>query len=356
LNKKANILFLTVIIVTVLSTVLFYPGKIPYKLEVIGKILPHRDVAVNRGVDGLISVSVNDNLSGTLESSFVTELQRGDAVTFRFHRSIVPGADIAAGDTICLIDSHEIERELVRLRGELDIEKASLRLARTGEKESVIDESRKILESAKEELSEHERILERRKKLYEAGILPYQDYEMTLSRLALYRIEVRKAEAQLETVQTGVKPEEIDLIISRISGIERDIAALTERLSRFTITSPFPGTVLDTSTDGSVVTIGDMSQLCVIMPIKLKNRSYIKKDQPVEFTIEGVGETLHGSIRSLGNVVRITRAEQTLMATAILDGNGHGLLAGTITKCDILLEPVTLLEYCTRTINTVFNR
>ncbi|MFC1485666.1 HlyD family secretion protein [Candidatus Latescibacterota bacterium] len=334
--------------------VFFYSGTFPFRIEVVGKILPWRDMTVSAGDDGIISVMVHDNLNGTRESRFLTELERGDVVMWRLHHAVVPGATIDEGDTVCRIYSSEIERELVNLRGELDIRKAALKLVETGEKESVIEEARHFVASAHEQLNEQENITVRQKALFEAGFVPYQDYELAASQLELFRIEVEKAEAQLATVMTGVKREERDYIIAAIAGLEHDIDALAEKRGHLTITAPFSGKVFDQYADSSAtVTIGDMSRLCVMLLVELKHIQYIRRNQTVEIRVDGIDETLRGTLTSVGTVSRMVLDNQVTVAIAVLDSPGRELPAGAIADCRIHVEPVTVREYLRRTITTI---
>ena len=334
--------------------VFFYPGTIPYSVEVIGKILPWRDMTISAGDDGIISVMVHDNLRGTQESRFLNELERGDVMMWRLHRSVVPGTTVDEGDTICRIFSSEIERELVNLRGELDIQRAALRLVETGEKESVVEEARQFVASAHEFLNEQENITIRQQALYEAGFIPYQDYELAVSQLEIYRIEVQKAEAQLATVMTGVKREEREFILASITSLEHDISALTEKQRHMTIIAPFSGKVLDQYADSSAtVAIGDMSQLCVVMLVDLKHNQFVKKNQTVEIRIDGYDETMRGTITNLGTVIRMVLDNQVTVAIAVLDSPDWVLPVGIIADCKIVVEPVTVREYFQRTISIV---
>lgn len=354
LKKHIPRLILSGAIIVAVYVVFFYSGTVPFRIDVVGKILPWRDMTVSGGDDGIISVMVHDNLNGTRESRFLTELERGDVVMWRLHHAVVPGAAVDEGDTVCRIYSAEIERELVNLRGELDIQKAALRLVETGEKESVVEEARQFVSSAHEQLSEQENIVIRQKALWEAGFVPYQDYELAESQLELYRIEVEKAEAQLATVTTGVKREEREYIVAAIAGLEHDIDALAEKQRYLTITAPFSGKVFDQYADSSAtVAIGDMSRLCVTLLVDLKHSRYVKKNQTVEIRIDGFNETMRGTIMSLGTVTRMVLDNQVTVAIAVLDAPERELPAGAIANCRILAEPVTVREYLSRTISAI---
>ena len=285
MNRKRDIFIIPFLLVTAIVVTALYPHKIEYTLGVVGKLLPKRDISVYRTADGVISVVNTDHIQGIEKSNYVSELVRGDTVEFHLGTSIVPGNNVTAGDTLCWIDSYEIVRELDSLEGELLIEKAALEVLLVGEKSSVIDEARSNLEAIRENVKELSRIAERQKELHGSGFLTYQEYELTLSQLEIGRSELKRAEAQLETVRTGSKQEEINLARAKISHFERQISSLHEKLSRMTVILPFSGKVMDstsstiasgagtvvaannTMNEGYIATVCDQSLLCAIMPV-----------------------------------------------------------------------------------------
>ena len=355
-RKRSNIIIAVSFIIAITIFVIYYPYKIQYDLEVAGKILPSEEMHVTCSIDGIISAVVTDNIRGLETSTFVTELERGDIVSLAYNTAIQTGSAIASGDTICWIQSQLAENELTSLQGDLAVERASLDIARTGQKESIIDEANRDLEAARELLTEQRNIVERQQNLLSQNLIPYQEYEQSMSQLTLYELAVEKAQSRLVTVQTGTTPQEIGLIEARIAAIQSEIDALSRKISRFHIVAPFTGTVLDPGTEANVVTVGNLSHMCVIIPIKLKNVPYIHQNQQVEYIVEGIAEPLHGEILNIGNVAGVTRDVQTVIATASIQLAGETLPVATIVRCNIRLEPVTLLEYCFRSVNTTFNR
>lgn len=374
MTKKQDIYIVFILLTAACAIVAFYPHKIDYTLQVVGKLLPQRDISVYRTADGVISVVTTNHIHGVETSNFVSELVRGDAVKFQLGNTIIPGKIVSAGDTLCRIDSHEIVSEINDLESELLIEKATLAMIIAGEKTSVIDEARSNLDAAREQVNELTRIAERQKELQGSGFLTYQEYELTLSQLKIAQSEVRSAEAQLATVQTGSKQEEINLTKARINRIEHQIDNLKEKLARMTVIVPFSGLVVDNMSssivsgsgtkttgnnamnEGYIATVCDQSMLCVIMQVKVKNIPYISRNQKIEIAVEGVEKPVPGAITSIGNVAQVMRDEQTVQVTATLEPGDYDIPVGMICICDIFLEPVTLFEYCKRSINTVFNR
>ena len=347
--KKLKLIILIAFIIISL-TVLFYSGEVPYKIRVTGKISPGKEWIVARG-DGLITSTLYDNITGKTESYFVSHFERGDAVQFKLNESIIPGASISKGDTIAWIDSRDIERQFVQLNGELKTQKALLTSLTTGDKKTIIEEAKRRVDHTIEAFEEQQRIVERLEQLSNTGIIPYQEYEVSRSNLKLFSINVDIAEAQLQTVQSGVKQEEIEVIVTRINALEKNIKALLALVNDYTLTSPISGIVFETSSADTLVDIGDVTEVSVIIPIKLVNRQYINPNQDVECKIIGSNDIFHGKILKLGNIVHVVNGEQVIIVTASIKTENRELLPGTIMQCIIICEPVTSREYLKRLVN-----
>ena len=143
----------------------------------------------------------------------------------------------------------------------------------------MILEAERVLEHARETFDEHQKIVARLEKLSGSGFVPYQDYEIALSTRNLFMINIEIAEAQLKSVQTGLKQEEVEMISSQITSLEEEIDTLLERSENYTLTSPLSGVVFETSPGDTLVSIGDTSSYTVIIPLKLKNRNYVNPQQ-----------------------------------------------------------------------------
>jgi hypothetical protein len=341
------------ITIAIVTVILFYPGKFPYSLEVVGKILPLKEWVVIQGRNGLLTAVLRDNSLGKFDSYYVTEIERGDPIRFNIHQSVAPGHYITKGDTIGWIDSNEIERQLVQLNRELQAQKGLLRIASTGEKESMVLEARRVLDHARETYDEHQKIVARLEKLSGSGFVPFQEYEIALNTQNLFMINIKIAEAQLQSVQTGLKQEEIDMIASQIENLEEEIGVLRVRLDKYVLISPLSGMVFETLPGDTLINIGDISSYTVIIPLKLKSSACVGLQQQVKFSIEGSNSAFDGKITKLGNVVHILNGEQVILATAHLDTQSNNILNGSLIRCSIICDQLTLREHIIRSVVTV---
>lgn len=90
-----------------------------------------------------MTTNLTNNVLGTVEAYSVHQVERGDNVTFKLHPDILPGAAVAAQDTVCNLNSSELVRQLARLRGERAAQMSLLLAYQAGEKASVVEEAKK---------------------------------------------------------------------------------------------------------------------------------------------------------------------------------------------------------------------
>ena len=131
-SRKSLIIWIVVISVIVLLLVL--PIKLNHSLHVKGKILPGKEWIVYKGTDGRLTSLLTNYKTGINQSYDVTLFDRGDAMKFTFNTALHSGSHIEIDDTIAVLYSNEIERQIENLKGLIASAKASLILYATREK------------------------------------------------------------------------------------------------------------------------------------------------------------------------------------------------------------------------------
>jgi hypothetical protein len=336
------------ILLAAIIFIMVYPGDIPYEIKTVGKILPIKEWVVTRDMSGVMSAILRDNSLGQIESYYVADFERGDPVRFHLHPSINIEMQISEGDTVGWIESNELELELVRIRGLLDTQKLLLKVAESGEKESLVLEEERRVEHAREEYAGQEKIVTRLKELYEADFGPYQDYETALNELNLLKINIDIAEQELKTVQTSTKPEEVAMISQGIDNLEKEIEALLDTYEDYTITSPLSGVIFESTLGDTLVKIGDISSYSVVIPLGINSMGNVHPGQKIEYMIDRVEETFEGTIERMGNVIHLLNGQQVILVNANLEYSDKVLLNGLLVRCSIICEPMTLREHVRR--------
>ena len=345
---------IVILLLLAVFSVCFLPCKIPYTIETPVKIQAAREWAVITDHAGFVSAVMQNNATGATGTCFMTELVRGDAMEIDISPAVQPGVLISAGDTVVTISSIEIERERASLNRELASQRALLTAAEAGEKQSLVAGAANNLVHAREKLAEQERIVTRLGELQKSGYVAYQEYETAQSTADLYRINVDIAEAELQSVQTGVRPEDAAIVRETIRSIEAEIGILETKLASFTITAPISGIVMETLAPDTLVWVADNSEFVAVIPVRLDVERDVRENMAVSLILPGSGEKLNAVITRVGNTAARSMREQVVIATAVItDPNPH-VYHGELVNCRIHSDPLTIREYLARFTGPLF--
>lgn len=330
------------------------PINLPTSISAHGKILPVREWTLVRDADGNIGSLLHDHLRGRVDNYGVSRFERGDAIEMRLKQGVESRAHVAAGDTIAYISSNETERQLARLSGDLAATLASLDLVRSGEKAPVVGEAQMYLQRAKERLRYQEAELERLKPLQERQLVSTQDIEAAESQFRILQAEVAVAEARLDAVTTGAKPEQVELAQRQAETLQREIKTLHDRLERHTVTSPISGVVLRSFGADTLLSVRDTSAYMVVMPIPVSDHGRLAPGQPVSIRTPPIATAVRARIYQLGDTVHLLGGEQVVLVTAVIEQPPAGIMPGAFARCSIEQGRVRLRTYVKQSLLSPF--
>jgi hypothetical protein len=256
----------------------------------------------------------------------------------------MPGSAVNAGDTIVRIRSHQLAFEISRLSGELAVSRATLVMARSGEKETIIREAERALASARERADLQARLFDRQDSLFRRNLVSREVYEVARNEARVAEIEVAVAEARLQTVTTGTKPDQIRVIESQIAALEKELGVLEQQAEVLTLVSPFPGIFFSSPGADTLCGVADTSNIA-LMPIPVEYLSRITPGQEVTVRIPGLTELCGGTVSRLDRQVRLVDGKQVIMTTALLHATGGGLPSRLIVTGSIEIGRVSVARY-----------
>lgn len=351
---KQRVYFVT--LPALLAIILVLPIRVPYTVSAPGKVLAAREWIVIRQTDGRLMSILVDHKRGVHRSYAVSQFERGDAVQFNLRDHLTAGARVVAGDTIGVIHSNQFEYSLVALEGELAEAMASLELSTSGEKESVVAEAERKVKFATKALEEQQRIATRLDSLYHRNLVSREEYEIAADEKELREIKVAIAEAQLQSVTSGAKSEQIALIQSRIRALNNEIATLRRRLHHFTLISPISGTVNQVFSADTMLVISDTTEFVVLMPIDWRQRKHLKINDVVTFSARDVPQLPEGRLVNMGLNVRALNGRPMMLVTASIPGSTTAELApGLIIDCTVACGNIKPGELLWRFARSLFN-
>jgi hypothetical protein len=333
---------------------LLLPIKIPYSIKAPGKILPAKEWIVSKGPDGRLITVLKDNLLGISKNYSVSQFERGDAIQFSLRPGISSGKMINEKDTVATIYSNEIERQFIQLKGELEVAKASLTAYMTGEKQSVVKEEKERLEYMKKQAEEQRKVFKRLETLYQKNLASQEEYEISRGTSELNDINIAIAEAHLQSIETGVKKEQIDFIRSQIQSLQKQIDVLQKRFKDYTLISQISGVATRILSSDTLLVISDTAEFVVLIPVKWEERNNLSANQKV------ILKTPDSSIKQDATLVRIDKSihqlngGQVFLVIALFNSNHIDFLSGLMIQCSIQCEPVRPIEYITRIFRSIW--
>ena len=324
------------------------PVRFPSAVSTYGRITPaHRWVLV-RGTDGRLIASTFNYQTGLSEGYRVSNFDRGSSVSFSVHSSLIPGQVISRGDTIGSVYSSEMQEGLIALNGQLAAAKSLLAVNASGEKAAIVNEAQQRLQFSRRRKEEHQKVMLRSKRLFEAHLISQGEYEGVESEANLLNDEIHLAEANLEAARTGAKPEQLELAHANIVALENEIAAIKGRAASYTLTAPITGTISRVFSTDTLLIISGTTNYVALIPVKWKDYARVARTQDPRVTLWGVSKRIHGNVIALNREIQMLQGEKVVIATALLADSSEDLIPGMLTRCHIECQPVTALEYVKR--------
>ena len=323
---------------------------VPVTVDVFCQIMPAREWLLVRNTSGGVMATVNDHAEGLIHEYAVVNVIRGDAFTFDLSSSYSPGDSLRAGDTLVTVHSFELTRTLHALSGDLAVARASLEALQTGEKQSIEEEAERELTLARERAKMLDLVAIRQDSLYRRRFVSQEQYELARSEAAAGAIGVSIAQARLDAVRTGAKPEQLRLIRSHIDELEAEIAVVKEQLATMTMIAPFAGVLRTWTGSDTLCSVESGSQVALIY-VPLKDFHSVAPGRLVEIRTPSGGALLTGTVSRVDPRARMMWGTQVAFATAAVTGGTSVTPSGTLTTGSIEIERLSLLMYVQRWLN-----
>jgi len=270
MNKK--IIIITTSLVLFVLVIFFFPFSIPLTVDTPGKVLSEEIWLLEKGQDGNITATIYNNKVGHIGQYFSTLPERGD--TFQFDLIQNNATSVSQGDTIAIIRSNLLSQQFAEVQKNIELSKARLEILLSGKKESLIQEAEQKLKAAGEEYSFLVKSAERKKELFQKGLLAIEDYEKANSEMRLGLIDMEAKEAKLESIKSGAKAEEIMLVKNEIDGYAQEYDILNEKLSQLIITSPINGDKKYFFSSDTILSVQTTEKVLMI-PLKWEYQSLV---------------------------------------------------------------------------------
>ncbi|MEJ2543478.1 MAG: hypothetical protein P8Y99_05375 [Calditrichaceae bacterium] len=326
--------------------VLLLPIKITNHINSEAKIIPAREWILQKSEDGSIRISDVDHRKNIVHNVSAYQVERGDFIEFRMNNTLADLNEISKNDTIGIIYSVETERELANLNRDLANAESFLKVSKTGEKEAIIKMAQERVNQAKIQLENQEKIVERKKKLFENNLISEEEYEINKNTAIIYERELLEAKANLANLKTGAKPEEIALYENEVISTKLEIQRINELLSKFTLQSPMDGYLYRVFSTDTLLIIGDTLSVAVI-PVRSEdiNKITIGQAFTINMNLNETGLQPEGKIININKMTEYIDQKATILVTGIISVPLKKLPINAVLGCAIETESILLRDY-----------
>lgn len=340
-----------IVLLALLAASLFIPVDLPYDITCTGVCYPLRSWSLAKNTDGTLNGKLLNNHNGQIEDYQSYQFERGDVVNIKFNNPSSSNGTIEQGMPVASILSDMLSQRLVQLQNQLLVEKAKLRSFQTGEKRETVEVAQQEIQGAEVALEFAEQNLERNKELYAEGLIAFAILEQASRRKEQANANLEIAKKGKSVVNTGAKPEEVALVKASINSLEKQINIVTGRSSSYNIVSPISGSIrYGGMEDVYELIVDQIDSMIIQVPIRLKDRSYVKIGDPVHVTPSYQDTTFQAQLVSFDERVQLMDNEQVIVAKALLSGKFPRLPHGMPVSCTINGDSIQPLEYFKRSI------
>lgn len=332
-------------VLVIALVLIFVPVRIPHTVSAYGRLLPSREWVLVRTDNGQLVSVLRSNSSGAVEQYSITQPERGDAMQFVLAPSVITGSKVRKGDTIGWVTSPELVQQLAALQGARDVAHAGLASARSGDKPAVVAQALGALAQARASYAEQEHLHARQAELHQRKILSDEEYELSRDRLAVLRSAVAVAEAQLASVTSGLKDEDVRQSATQVAALEREIEAVRARMNRFTHVAPLSGMLRNPHAVDTLLAVQDEETQVFLLPMHVRDCAQLKEGKEIRFDIPRTSLSGTALVRRIDRTVQYVQGEPVCIVTAEVRGDTRALRPGLIARCVVDCPPLTLGEY-----------
>lgn len=340
---KRNSLWFLLIFVAL--AVYFLPITIPSDVNSLGKVYSQKQYILYTSNDGQVRESLVNLVTGVHEEFSAREMERGDDIRLKVQPDIFSKDIIAKHDTLAHIYSYVTAIKLNSLKSDLEVVNALLASELSGKKAEDIELAKKRSEYARMDAEIQEKTYQRQKFLYENEVIADQKFEDEGRQTELKKIQVAIKEAELHSLSSGAKPEQINYIKAKIRKIKVDIADLELKISNQTITSPINGVIYNTFSPDTILVIEDINNLIIKIPVQVKDMQNVFIGQKIFCKVDGRKGNIEAEVTHISKNVSVIGTRQIIMVTGCFFQENPDILPSIVVRVKLERDPVLLRDF-----------
>jgi hypothetical protein len=340
--KRNSLWFLLLLIAL---AIYFLPIKIPSDIHTMGKVYSPKQYILHTGNDGQVRESLINVATGIHEQFSARELERGDDIRLKIQPKIFKKDIIKKGDTLAYISSYATTLNLNSLNNDLEILRAQLAVEQSGLKPEDIELAEKRYEYARIDAEIQDKIYQRQKNLHDSDVIADQEYEDQQRMAQLKKMQVAINEAELKSMESGSKPEQLNYIRAQMNKLNGEIANLNMKISNQTITSPLNGIFRNSYSPDTLMVIEDIDDLILKAPVQVAEMDNVFKGQKITCKVDGRKEVFEAEVVNISKNVTVLNARQIVIITCRFSEDDPGIYPGIVVRAKLERESVLLRDF-----------
>lgn len=239
-----------------------------------------------RGGNGQIITGWDRNLLDSGGEDILLHFERPDFVNVSFSPQLYDGAPVEKGDTIAVISSQRGLSNYKVIEAELEKARAEYIALKAGAKVEDLEVARQEILRAEAALETQKYELERTNHLYQSDLIPLANLQMVEGEYRVLEAELESALANLQALQAGARPEDIEVASVEIERLRRELeSAKTSLGKKEAIVSPLHGRIQLCGGGECLARVESTDTMAVIMNIPESIIPSITKGQIVEIEL-----------------------------------------------------------------------
>jgi multidrug resistance efflux pump len=232
------------------------------------------------------------------------------------------GQHVSKGDPIAKLDDREYRAELDKITAQIRQDRAKLNQLKAGPTREQLDLARQTVVAAEDKLRFATAKRERSEELFERQLVSNQDYDQAREAETAARNDVAGATAQLELLQAGARPEEIEAAEAELATLEAQQRFLQGQLERVDVLSPADGIITTPHLDdlvgqavpagGQIADVHDLEQIIVEATISEKEIADVEVGQRVAVKTRAYPDrAFYGTVTAIATTAGATGTTST---------------------------------------------
>ncbi|HUV31510.1 MAG TPA: HlyD family efflux transporter periplasmic adaptor subunit [Acidobacteriota bacterium] len=314
--------------VAVFAVVLVGSLAVPFPQRVSGDVIvrPIAEFTLSLSQAGLLETNLRFGGEKPESRSSFLQMTSNEMAVLDLAPLVQDGQRVRPGDTIALLTSNQITREITSAQAELDGLEGELALLQAPPKAEEVAEAAAGVTAAQAYHDQQLREYERVKQLVEKKLETAEKLEAAGAALDIARAEVANKTSRLRLLQSPPRPEEEAVLRHGIDKQKANLDFLTQQAEAQMVVTPIGGTV-STRADGNEI-------------LKVANHNTVELTVPVsdfDITLVRTGQSTAVKVRSypqrmfVGRVIRISEeaeagSDKSYFPVSVVLDNDDGLL------------------------------